>query len=190
MAFDLDQAADHLAMVDRILARADEPVTVSGWPFVIWGAFGALADVFAQLVMVEQRPASLLWIPAAALAIVVGYMAFFVRGTRNRERSGHLDRYVNGLFALAGAVALVATLLGEQLFAGWAQAAVWSLVFGLTMMSCALLVRDRVLFAGGAVLIFALVAANLAPASVGYVLAAGSLAGMAGAGVVLISRRR
>jgi small-conductance mechanosensitive channel len=191
-ARDLDvvQAEDHLQMVDRILARVDEPVSVSGWPFLIWGVYGAVVNIVVQLVVFENHTSSLFWIVAGALVIAVTFMVFFLRSIRNRERRGLLDQHIGNLFMVAWIVALIAMLLGDHIFTNWAQAAIWSLIYGLTMLYCASLVRSRVVFIGGAILIASIVAANYSPAYVGYILAGGNLCGMAATGIVLMTARR
>jgi hypothetical protein len=191
-ARDLDvvQAEDHLQMVDRILARVDEPLSVNGWPFLIWGVNGAVVNIVVQLVVFEHHASSLFGIVGVALAIAVILMVFLLRSIRTRGRRGLLDRHIGKLFLVASVVALIATLLGDHIFTNWAQAAIWSLIYGVTMMCCASLVRSRVVFVGGAILIASIVAANYSPHYVGYILAFGNLSGMAAAGIVLIAARR
>jgi hypothetical protein len=187
---DAVDAEDHLRMVDRILSRVDDPVSVSGWPFLIWGAYGAVVNVVVQLVLFEHRTAALFGIVGGALAIAVASMIVFLRRIRNRTRRRLLDRHINNLFMIAGAIALITMLLGDHIFTNWAQAAIWSLIFGLTMTYYALLARSRVIFIGGAIMIASIVAANYSPHDVGYILAVGDLTGMAGAGIVLMTARR
>lgn len=185
-------ARDHLQMVDRILSRTEETVQISGLPFLVWGIYGSVENLGAQLVPASGPIAT--WWNVASIVLLAAILLVFVslgrRNMRSADRVGVLDRHVYNLFLIAFAVAMLTMLLGSHIFANWAQSAVWSLMFGITMMYCAVLVRSRVILAGGSVLIASIFVANFLPLSVGYVLACGDLFGMAAAGIILMMGRR
>lgn len=181
---------DHLQMVDRILARVDEAPRISGWPFIMWGAVGGAMNVVSQLVVVQSGSPSLYWFPGALLLIAVLSMVTFGRKMKSQERRGLLDGHISNMFMIAWIVAMVEMLGANRIFTAWGQAGIWSLLFGVAMMYVALLSRSRAVFAGGAILILSILAANLELHYAGYILAAGDFIGMGGAGIALTLARR
>lgn len=185
-----EDVRDHLQMVDRILARANAVPSISGWPFIMWGVVGAAINVVSQLVVVQGTSPSLYWIAGALVLIGALSMATFGRRMKSRERRGLLDGHISNMFMIAWIVAMVGMLGANHIFAAWGQAGIWSLLFGVAMMYVALLTRSRAVFAGGAILIFSILAANLDLRDAGYILAAGDVIGMCGAGIALTLARR
>lgn len=185
---DREQAADHLQMVDRILSRADDRVSLSGSPFIIWGFVAAVMNLGIQM-FTQRGSASLLWISVALLLMALSYMVYFTMVMRKQERRGLLDRHIGNVFLIAWIVALFVTTFANHLIAGWTQAAVWSMMFGAAMMYCASLARSAVVFAGGVVMILSIVVANYFLHDVGYIIAAGDIIGMCGAGFALMLAR-
>lgn len=183
------EAQDHLQMVDRILSRAEEPACLNGGPFIIWGVVGAAMDLAVQVVFLQKGPPSLFWLPAILVACAIVFMVFFAARMAKRGRRGVLDRHIGNVFVIAWIVALIVMLLGAHIFTEWAQGAVWSLMFGSAMLFCGLLTRSRISFTGGAAVILSIIAANFAYPYAGYILAAGFLIGMSGAGVALTLAR-
>ena len=186
---DASLAQDHLQMVDRILSRAEQKPYVSGSPFVVWGIVGASFNIVTQLIVLQHGSPSMVWISIALLAAALVYMVFFGLGVAKRERHGLLDRHVGNLFMIAWIVALFVMALGGHIFADWAAAALWSLMFGAAMMNCASLAGSRTIFAGGIIMILSIVAANFYTHYAGYILAAGDVIGMGGTGLALILAR-
>ncbi len=182
---DVREAKDHLAMVDRILARADEPACLSGAPYIIWGTVGAGTDIVTQLIVVQHGSPSLLWLSLTLIVAAVAFMIFFTVQMARRERRRLLDRHIGNVFMISWIVSLVVMIFAGHIFSYWAQGAIWSLMFGSAMMYAGSLARNRISFAGGVVLILSILVANLMPAYVGYALAAGFLIGMSGAGGLL-----
>ncbi|MDP9018987.1 MAG: hypothetical protein M3N19_11805 [Candidatus Eremiobacteraeota bacterium] len=187
---DSSAARDHLQMVDRILAQADDTARLSGAPFIVWGIAGGALNVVVQLVNVEQRSPNLLWISASLLVLATAFMIWFGINEKKQERRGLLDRHIGNLFMIAWIVALISMSFGSHIFPAWAQAAIWSLMFGAAMLNAALLARSPIAFAGGAILIASILVANMSLPYAGYILAAGDFIGMAGAGLALTIARR
>lgn len=184
------EAREHLDIVERILTRTEQPCDVSPFPFVVWGLAAAVMNVVVQLVVSQKAPAALLSVAAAALLAAVILMIFWVRRLQGAERRTLLDRQIGIAFNIAWIVALVAQMGAFNIFAQWAQAAIWSVMYGAALIFAGTLVRNRVVLAGGIVLLVSIVAANFAMAYAGYVLALGDLVGMAGAGAMLYAARR
>ncbi len=186
---DAVEAQDHLQMVDRILSRVDQPTCLNGAPYIIWGAVGGGTDIVSQLIVIQHGTPSLLWVALALILVATAFMIYFGVRMSRRERRGLLDRHIGMVFMISWAVSLVVMLCANRIFADWAQAAIWSLMFGAAMMYSGSLARSRVSFAGGALLIASIVIANFAPHYAGYVLAAGFIVGMGGAGLTLALAR-
>lgn len=176
-------------MVDRILSHADEPACLSGAPYIIWGTVGAGTDIVTQLIVVQHGSPSLLWLSLTLIVAAAAFMIFFTIQMARRERRHLIDRHIANVFTIAWIVSLVVMVFAGHIFSDWAQGAIWSLMFGSAMMYAGSLTRNRVSFAGGVVVILSILVANLMPAYVGYALAAGFLAGMGGAGVLLTLAR-
>lgn len=177
-------------MVDRILSRSDEPCALSPYPFLIWGIAGAMLNVVVQLVYIQNAPQWLLFAFAPILVVAIGLMIWWAMGMRAAEQQrGLIHRYVFSVFNVAWIVALVVQIGAERIFPTWAQAALYVLMYGFAMVSVGLIARSRPVLAGGAVMLASIVVANFALGATGYVLAAGELVGMAGAGLVLWLQR-
>ncbi|GAC1359011.1 MAG: hypothetical protein NVSMB31_19370 [Vulcanimicrobiaceae bacterium] len=175
-------------MVDRILARVEEPC-LSGVPYIIWGIVGGGTDVLTQIVVIQNGAPSLLWLSAVLMLAAVGFMIWDGMRKAHSQRRGLLDRHIGMVFIISWVVSLVVMMFANHIFAYWAQGAIWSLMFGAAMMYTGSLARSRISFSGGVILIASILAANFTPHYVGYVLAAGFLAGMGGAGVALALAR-
>ena len=184
-----DEARDHLAMVDRILSRAEEAPCLGGTPFIIWGVVGGGIDIVAQLVIFRHAPESLMWISMSLLLAAVAFMIYYSVQVSRQERRGLLDRHIGNIFMISWIVALASVYLAPHIFRYWAQGGVWSLMFGAAMMYAGTLARSRISFAGGIVLILSIIAANYALDFEGFVLAAGFFVGMTGAGIALALAR-
>ena len=177
-------------MVDRILSRVDDSASLDGTPFVIWGLASAILNIDVALVVAHGAPPSLFWVSAAVLAIGIASTIYVGRQYRNSERRSLLSRHVGNVFIIGWLACMAMTLFGQNIFLNWGQSALWSLVFGAATMYCGTLARSRVAFAGGAVLILSIIAANYFPGHVGYILAAGDLIGLGGAGLTLLLQSR
>ena len=187
---DAVDAHDALAMVDRILSRADvSECSLSGSPFIIWGIVGGTFDALVQLVVREGHSPNLFLIGVALYVFALVWMILWARRLRTRDRSSLLNRYVSVAFTLAWTVAL-AMQFAPKIFSDWSQAAVWSMTFGSALISVGWLARERLVMTGGAVLILSIIAANFLLSSAGYVLSAGMLLGMTGTGIALLAVRR
>jgi hypothetical protein len=184
------EAREHLDIVERILARSDEPACVSAFPFVVWGIAAAIMNCVAQVLVAHQAPTSVVFVAVAALLAAIILMVFWVRRLGGAERRTLIDRTMALVFNIAWIVALVAQVGSFNIFAQWAQAAIWSVMYGAALLFAGTLVRNRVVLAGGIVLLISVVVANFVLPYAGYVLALGDLVGMAGAGALLYAGRR
>jgi len=187
---DATEAQDHLEMVDRILARAEGPVCLSAFPFIVWGIAGAIMNLAVQLVIVQHFTVWLYAGAAAALFTAIGLSIFWAQRLRGMERRTLIDRQVFYAFNMAWVVAFVAQVGAPAIFSQWAQAGLWLLMYGAAMIFVGMLVRSLPTLIGGAILLAALVVANFFLPIAGFILAAGDLIGMTGAGIVLYATRR
>ncbi|MBC5814957.1 MAG: hypothetical protein GIW97_00305 [Candidatus Eremiobacteraeota bacterium] len=179
------EARDHLAMVDRILSRIDEPVCLGGLPYIVWGVVGGSTDFVTQVVVVQHGAPSLLWVSLTLMLAAVAFMIYYGMRLSRKERRGLLGRHIGNVFMISWITSLVMMLLASHIFSYWAQGAIWSLMFGAAMMYVGTLARSRISFAGGILLLLSIIAANYSYQYAGYVLAAGFIIGMGGAGVAL-----
>ncbi|GAC1503618.1 MAG: hypothetical protein NVS1B14_09110 [Vulcanimicrobiaceae bacterium] len=185
------QARDHLEMVDRILARADETKNcVPYQPFLIWGVAAAVINLVNELVYVQHVSDRLFFLAGAAIVVALLLTMVYVRQLQGQERRSLIGRQVYYAFNIAWILAAACDLLAFRIFPQWGQAAIWSVMYGAAMLFAGTLVRSRVLLAGGIVLIASIAAANFAVGFAGYILAAGDLIGLAGAGLVLYASQR
>jgi len=184
------EAREHLDIVERILARTDQAPGISPFPFVVWGIAAAVMNVVMQLVVTQKAPAPLLFVGAAALLVAIILMVFWVRRLRGAERRTLIDRQMFIAFNIAWIVAFVAQVGAFHIFAQWAQAAIWSVMYGAALIFAGTLVRNRVVLAGGIALLLSIVVANFALSYAGFVLALGDLVGLAGTGAMLYAARR
>jgi len=187
---DAPEAREQLDIVDRILSRIEEPTSMSGFPFVTWGFDAAIMNCIVQLVVWHKAPVSLLSVTVVVLLAAVILTIFWVRSFRGTDRRSLIARHIAIVFNITWIVALVAQVGAFNIFAQWAQAAIWSIMYGAALLSAGALVRSRVVLAGGIILLASVIAANLALPYAGFVLALGDLLGMAGAGALLYAGRR
>jgi hypothetical protein len=184
------EARDHLEMVDRILARTTGPMPLSPYPYLIWGIAGAILQVIAQLVFIQNGSHWLFAISMVTLAAAIALTCVWsVQLHKEKEQSSLIGRQVFYVFNAAWIVALGIQLGAATIFPTWAQAALWVLTYGMAMLFVGMLTQNRPTFVGGCVMLLSIVAANFAPPYAGYLLGLGDLLGMAGAGVVLLARR-
>jgi hypothetical protein len=187
---DASEAQDHIEMVDRILTRAEGPLCLSAFPFIIWGLAGAVMNVVVQLVIVQHYTVWLYAVAAGTLFLAVGLSIVWGQRLRGAERRTLVDRQVFYAFNMAWVIAFIAQIGAGNIFAQWAQAGLWLLMYGAAMIFVAILVRSLPVFIGGSILLAALVVANFFLPFAGYVLAAGDVIGMTGTGIVLYATRR
>ena len=185
------EARDQLDLVDRILSRAEQSTCcLSAAPFIVWGVTGTILNLVAQLVVSHKAPPTILFVAVAALVAAIAWTIVWVRRLRGADRRTLVDRQIMISFTIAWIVALVIQLGAFQIFAQWAQAAIWSVMEGAAMLSVGVLVGVRAVVIGGALLLVSVVAANFAIPYAGFVLALGDLIGMAGAGALLYAGGR
>ena len=186
---DAAQAQDHLQMVDRILSRVDEPICLDGGPYIVWGVVGGGTDIVTQTIVSHNGAPSLLWISLTLMVLAVSFMVYYGIRLSRKERRGLLGRHIGTVFMISWLVSLIVMIFAPRIFSDWAQAALWNVMFGAGMMYVGSLARSRVSFGGGVIVVAAILVANLFTPYAGYVLAAGFIVGMGGAGVVLTLAR-
>jgi hypothetical protein len=192
---DAREAREHLEMVDRILAKADEePVRMVPGLIVAWGIAAAVIDAGQQLDVSHIGGNAGLWAAYAALAFGVLYSVVtsvaMMRGDCY-ERMSVLERRMGTTIGAVWFTVLVAAFAQPHVFAGWGGAAVWSMGAAIMMLMIGFDGDRRGLF-GGLILLASVLAANyLFPLTAGYALAAGFILGYAIPGVLfLIDRPR
>lgn len=180
---DAVQAREHIEMVDRILAESHQRLCSGGEYFVIWGTAGALITLVAQLVSQGNLPASTLWsIPVVLFASAIFSVLRRRLNQRALARSSLVQREFFNVLWITLALAFIVDLAAFRIFTGVAGAAIWSVAEAIVLLYIGMHgnVRARV---AGAFVVASLVAANfVAPAIMGYILAAGMLVGYAGFG--------
>jgi hypothetical protein len=180
---DAAQARDHLEMVDRILAETQPRLCSGGEFFVIWGVVSAAITVLGKLVHEGILGVAWLW----AIPIVLAAAAIFsiLRGRQTRRalaRTSLVQREFFNVLWLTLGLAFVVNVAVNNIFAGVASAAIWSIAEAIVLLYIGMHGNRRAQIAGILVVV-SLVAANFAPANVAaYVLAAGMLVGYAGFG--------
>jgi len=186
MELKVADARDHLEMVDRILGEANTGACDSGAGYyIVWGIFGALCDIAAQLVWVGHRSMAF-YIPAViALVVAITLSIYWSAQERRSPRISRVDRFVGFVFSAATLSAAVAAIGGHNLLPQWAEGAIWSIAIAVPLFVLGFMDQRRSLV-GAAVLIGSVVVANFVPpALTGYALAAGMLAGLTLTGLMM-----
>ncbi len=182
-SIDRSDAIDHLQMVERILSESSRRLCYGAEYFVVWGVYSGIATLNAQLISNGVLPVWDLWYQGALLAAAVAFTILRARANRgNWTRRSIAQREFFNVLWLAIGMAIVVNVAGFHLFAGWAQAAIWTVAESIVLLFIASHGNRRAL-AAGIVTIASLVAANFTdPAISGFVLAAGMFVGYAGFG--------
>jgi hypothetical protein len=187
---DAQQAREHLAMVDRILAESSQRLSFGAEYFIVWGCYGAFATLLWQLAALHRIPPTAL---LAQVVVLAGAIAFTVwRGRVQKQyavrRSIVQREFFNVLWLTVG-LACVVNVAGFNIFPGIAQAAIWSFAEAIVLFFIGMHGNRRATIAGIAVIV-SMVAANFLPrAEAMYPLAAGMLLGYAGFGVAELLAR-
>lgn len=178
------EASDRIAMVDRILATADQSLRIRGTLFLFWGIAGAVLDLTIQAALTWQSALRWWWWLPVAVVYVAAIVAqvLYVRHYRRLGRLNLLEMYFVRLIGISSFVAAVGCFGGWNVFLGWPQAAIWSLCLAIPLLFVGVQ-GHRYALAGGVVLLASIVVASFTPQAVGLSLAVGLLIGYAGAGV-------
>lgn len=189
---DAHEAREHLEMVDRILARAEnEPVHIIPGLVIVWGLAAAAMDGGQQMYASGVGGQVGLWLSMAALVIGVIYsVAVSVSIARSGcyERVSVVERRMGQVMGAVWFTVLVAAFAQPHVFAGWGGAAVWSMGAAI-MMLIGGFSGDRRALVGGLVLLASVLAANYVwPQVPGYALAAGFILGYAVPGVLFLAQ--
>lgn len=187
---DAQEAREHLHMVDRIIATAeDRPVRPIPGLVVVWGLAAAAIDAGQQMFFSHVGGQAGLWLADGALILGVVYsIAVSVSLMRGRcfERLSRLEQRMGRMMGAVWFTVIVAAFAQPHVFAGWGGAAVWSMGAAIMMLMTGFSGDKRAL-AGGLVLLASVLAANYAlPHMPGYVLAAGFIFGYAIPGVLFV----
>lgn len=192
---DTREAREHLEMVDRILAKADEePVRMIPGFIVAWGLAAAVMDAGQQMYASHVGGNFGLWATYAALVLGIVYSvgsSFALMRGDCYERMSVLERRMGATIGAVWFTVLVAAFAQPHVFAGWGGAAVWSMGAAIMMLMVGF-EGDRRGLAGGLILLASVLAANyLFAHTAGYALATGFILGYAVPGVLfLIDRPR
>lgn len=183
------EAREHLDLVDRVMAEADQTVFVFADFFLVWGIASALLDVMFQLRVDGRTGDSAFVVSAVILAFAIVYS--IVRGrmlsNRNRRMSRVQHEYLNVLWIVFGVTA-VAQMAAFNIFNGWSAAALWTIASAVVTLYVGMHGNRRGTV-GGIILIASLIVASFMPHICGYVLAAGMLLGYSGFGVATMLAR-
>lgn len=180
---DAGEAREHLAMVDRILARAEnEPVKLIPGLVIAWGLAAAAIDAGQQLYFSHVAGRAGLWLADGALAAGILYSVALsislMRGNRY-ERVSTAEKRMGRAMGAVWFTVVIAAFAQPTVFAGWGGAAVWSMGAAIMMLMSGFS-GDRRGLAGGLVLLASVLAANYAfPQTPGYALAGGFILGYA-----------
>lgn len=183
-------ARDHLEMVDRILAQSDQSLCAGAPYFIVWGLYSGLAVVDWQVVNNGLLPATALWAQAVLFAAALVFSILRGRATRAAiARQSIVQREFFNVLWLTIGLAFVANVAAFNVFSGWAQAAIWNFAEAIVLFFIALHGNRRAML-GGIAIVVSLIAANFVHRDVmGYVLAAGIVAGYAGFGIAELLTR-
>lgn len=189
---DTSEAREHLEMVDRILANAEnEPVRLIPGLVIAWGFAAAAIDAGQQLDFSHIAGRLGIWLAGAGLIAGILYsIAVSIGLTRNHrfERVSRIEMRMGRMMGAVWFTVFVAAFAQPYVFGGWGGAAVWSMGAAI-MMLMAGFSGDRRGLAGGLILLASVLAANYAfPQTPGYVLAAGFILGYALPGFLFLSR--
>lgn len=187
---DAREAREHLEMVDRILAKADEePVRTIPGLIVAWGIVSAVMDAGQQFWALRAGGDAGLWATYAALALGIAYsVAVSIAMMRGDcyERMSTLERRIGSAIGAVWFTVLVASFAQPHVFAGWGGAAVWSMGAAIMMLMIGF-GGDRRCLIGGMILLASVLAANyLTPQTPGFALAAGMILGYVAPGLLLV----
>ena len=155
----------------------------AGDVFLVWGLISGTMNLLSQLVAAGHLPQSALW--ASVGLLVVG--AFYTAGRAGyyRARSGTMSllqrEFLNVLWLALG-LAFITDAIGFNIFAQWAQAAIWTVMGAFVLLYIGMHGNRRGLI-GGILLIASVAGANFTPQYAGYVLAGGMYLGWAGFGL-------
>ena len=178
------QAREHIAMVDRILAESSQRLCYGAEYFIVWGVYGAAATVTWQLVHNGALPVAAVWAQAPLLLAAI---VFTIVRSRTKEsgvlRRSIVQREFFNMLWLTMSLAFVANVALFNIFSGWASAAIWGFAEAIVLLFIGLHGNRRAQICGVLVVVSMVVANFTAPAAIGYVLAAGMLAGYCGFGL-------
>lgn len=187
---DIDEARDHVEMVDRILTRVEgEPVRYIPGLIIAWGLAATVIDAGQQMAVFGIAGRLGVWLGDAAVLTGIIYSIVvavaLIRGSCY-ERVSVTEMRLGRIMGAVWFTVFVAAFAQPHVFAGWGGAAVWSMG-GAIMMLMSGFSGDRRGLAGGLILLASVLAANyLWPNAPGYVLAAGFFFGYAVPGALFL----
>ena len=186
---DRSEAQEQLAMVDRILGRAERrPFRPTGAILITWGLAAAIMDACGQAaastgVRGYDYAGEIALLVALVVSIVVSASMM-----RNADRMPEHERRMGRVLAAVWIVIVVAAFAQPYVFGAWAGAGVWTLGAAITMLISGF-TGDRRAVAGGVILLASLLVGNyLTPHAPGYALAVGMLLGYAVPGFLFVTQ--
>jgi hypothetical protein len=118
-----------------------------------------------------------------AIAVVFSIWRGWRKSAEERRRSLVQREFFNVLWLTMG-LAFIVNVGAFNLFRGWAAAAIWSFAEAIVLLFIGMHGNRRAQIAGVVVVVSLVVANFIGPATAGYVLAAGMVAGYTGFGIV------
>lgn len=184
---DAREAREHLEMVDRILANAEEPRGEFWRPYprllVLIGIGAALIDAGEQIGLKGGSSA----MSIAGVVLIVGcwiYLAWAtIQARRNAVRMSLSQVRMGSAIQSVWLAVIVAAFAQPHLFNGWSSAGIWSLGAAIQMFIIGFGGDRRATFAG-LVLLASMIVANYMPGAEGYTLAGGFIFGYVVPGVL------
>jgi len=183
------EAREQLDVVDRVLAHAERSIRPSGMLFVLWGIVAAVVDLTFQAISWYSTRFVWWWFAPAVILYAAAILTTIVYANR-AKRCGRLSvieaQYLRVLYISLCAAGVA--VFCASIFNGWADGAIWSMAFGISLVFIGIQ-GNRIALAGGIVLFASIIVANFVPHAVGVVLAIGMLIGYVGAGIAFEASR-
>lgn len=180
----VDEARDHLEMVQRILSETQQRLCSGGEFFVVWGLASAFATVIFHLVGIRALPlAAVWWAPGILVAAGLFSIVRSRRARANLSRRSLVEREFFNVLWLTLGLAFIVDVAAYNIFTGIASAAIWSVSEAIVLLYIGMHGNRRAQVAGMVVVASIVVANFIGHSLAAYVLAAGMLAGYGGFGL-------
>lgn len=183
------EARERLDTIEKIVAASSRRLEAGGEFFVAWGIASGTVDTINQLILSGRLPYGALFVSAGAIVLALLYSIARYRHYRTHGDGMSLLQceFLNVLWLSFGLAAVV-DAVGFRLFAGWGQAAIWSVMAALVLLYIGMHGNRRAIVAG-IVLVASIAAANFVSPYAGFILAAGMYGGYAGFGIAELQTR-
>jgi hypothetical protein len=183
-SLDSKQAREHIEMVERIIVESSQRLCHGAEYFIVWGVYSTAATVSWQLIRNGLLPPAAVWAQALLLAAAIVFTIVRSRTVHaGEQRRSLVQREFFNMLWLTMSLAFIVNLGAFNIFSGWASAAIWSFAEAIVLLFIGLHGNRRAQICGVLVVVSLVIANFSAPATIGYVLGAGMLAGYAGFGI-------